>query len=190
MAEPGGRKALFLDRDGTINLDPGYISQPSLIQLLPGVAGAIRQARDRGYAIAVVSNQSGVARGLIAPEMLPLIHSRLNELLDAEAGASIDFFACCTHHPSDECNCRKPLPRLVYEAQAHLGVDLARSIFVGDRLTDIRTGKGANVRFTVLVRTGEGLEQEKKIASPEERPDFVADDLAGAVDWILAQPGA
>lgn len=183
-----GKKVLFLDRDGTINLDPGYISQPGLIRLLPGAAAAVRRARDAGYLIAVISNQSGVARGLIAPETLPLIHERLNELLFLEAHASIDFFACCTHHPADECNCRKPLPRLVYEAQAYLGADLSRSAFVGDRITDVRTGKGAPVRFTVMVRTGEGREQEAKIASPEDTPDYIADDLAGAVDWLLAQP--
>jgi histidinol-phosphate phosphatase family protein len=182
------QKALFLDRDGTINLDPGYISQPSLIQLLPGAAAAIRRAKDAGYLIAVISNQSGVARGLIAPEALPLIHERLNELLFLEAHASVDFFACCTHLPSADCNCRKPLPRLVYEAQAQLGVDLARSAFVGDRLTDIRTGKGAPVKYTVLVRSGEGRGEEAKISPSEDTPDHVADDLAGAVDWLLAQP--
>jgi len=187
MAERG-QKVLFLDRDGTINLDPGYISQPGLIQLLPGAADAICRARDAGYLIAVISNQSGVARGLIAPETLPLIHERLNELLFLQAHASIDYFACCTHHPVDECNCRKPLPRLVYEAQAYLGADLSRSAFVGDRITDIRTGKGSPVRFTVMVRTGEGREQEAQISRPEDRPDFVAEDLASAVDWLLAQP--
>lgn len=184
------RKALFLDRDGTINVDPGYLSRPEQLALLPGAAGAIRRARDRGYVIAVVSNQSGVGRGLIAPEALPQIHERLNELLLAEAGASVDFFACCTHHPSDECSCRKPLPRLVYEAQAHLGVDLAQSAFIGDRLTDIRTGKTAPVGRTILVRTGEGREQESRMYVPEDRPDHVAEDLAAAVDWLLAQPGA
>jgi histidinol-phosphate phosphatase family protein len=185
-----GQKALFLDRDGTINVDPGYINDPSLIKLLPGAAAAIRRARDAGYLIAVISNQSGVARGLIAPETLPQIHRRLNELLHEEAQACVDFFACCTHHPDALCNCRKPLPRLVYEAQAHLGIDLSRSAFVGDRLTDVRTGKSSPVRYTVMVRTGEGREQELKIASPEEAPDFIADDLGGAVDWVLNQPGA
>ena len=187
MAE-SGRKALFLDRDGTINFDPGYISHPGLIELIPAAAAAIRRARDNGFLIAVISNQSGVGRGLISPEMLPTIHARLNELLMAEAGASVDFFACCTHHPSDDCNCRKPLPRLVYEAQAHLGADLSRSAFVGDRLTDIRTGKSAPVGYTVLVRSGEGREQEGKIFVPEDRPDFVAEDLGAAVAWLLAQP--
>ncbi|HEY8278266.1 MAG TPA: HAD-IIIA family hydrolase [Bdellovibrionota bacterium] len=185
MAEPL-KKALFLDRDGTINIDPGYISRPELLELLPGAAAAIRKARDQGYLIAVVSNQSGVGRGLIAPEMLGKIHERLNELLQMQAGARIDYFACCTHRPEDECHCRKPLPRLVYEAQAHLGIDLARSALIGDRLTDIRTGKSAPVGLTVLVRTGDGKEEEGRIAEADQpNPDHVADDLGAAIAWVL-----
>lgn len=183
-----GKKALFLDRDGTINVDPGYINNPSIISLLPGAAAAIRHARDAGYLIVVISNQSGVGRGIIAPDVLPLINDRINELLEKEAGAKIDYFACCTHRPEEECLCRKPLPRLVYEAQAHLGISLPDSAFIGDRLTDIDTGKGAPVGLTVLVRTGEGREQEKRIvAGGESAPDFVADDLGAAVNWILAR---
>lgn len=181
----GSRKALFLDRDGTINIDPGYLSQPDQMRLIPGAAKAIRRARDKGYLIAVITNQSGVGRGLIDPDTLPRIHARLNEMLEQEAGASIDFFASCTHHPSENCRCRKPLPRLVFEAQAELGVDLAQSAFIGDRLTDVRTGKSAPVGRTILVRTGEGREQEGQIAGAEDRPDFVADDLGAAVDWLL-----
>lgn len=187
MAE--GTRALFLDRDGTINLDPGYISRPEAVTLLPGAAAAIRRARDQGYAVVVVSNQSGVGRGIIQAETLPKINARLNELLQQEAGASVDYFACCTHHPDDLCSCRKPLPRLVYEAQAALGVDLRRSALIGDRLTDVATGKSAPVGRTVLVRTGDGREQEKLLPSrpAAERPDHVADDLSAAVDWVLSR---
>ena len=180
------KKALFLDRDGTINFDSGYIAKPELVQLIPGAAAAIRRARDHGYSVAVISNQSGVGRKLIAPEVLPKINARLNELLRAEAGGFVDYFACCVHHPAEECLCRKPLPRLVYEAQAILGADLRHSAFIGDRLTDILTGKSAPVRHTVLVRTGDGLEAERQITEAD-RPDHIADDIAGAVDWLLAQ---
>ena len=187
MAE--GTRALFLDRDGTINLDPGYISRPEAVTLLPGAAAAIRRARDQGFLVVVVSNQSGVGRGIIQAETLPKINARLNELLQQEAGASVDYFACCTHHPDDLCSCRKPLPRLVYEAQAALGVDLRRSALIGDRLTDVATGKSAPVGSTVLVRTGDGREQEKLLESRpvDERPDHVADDLSAAVDWVLSR---
>jgi len=126
------------------------------LELLPGAAEAIRKARDHGFFIAVISNQSGVARGLISPEALSDIHRRLNELLQERAGAWIAHFACCTHHPSDGCDCRKPLPRLVLDTQAMFGLDLSRSAFIGDRLTDIRTGRAAPVRYSVLVRAGQG----------------------------------
>lgn len=188
MVENTGR-ALFLDRDGTINLDPGYINNPSAIQLLPGAAAAIRRAQDQGFKIVVVTNQSGVGRGLIAADILPKINARLNELLMKEAGASVDYFACCTHHPDSGCGCRKPLPRLVYEAQGSLGLVLHKSAFVGDRLTDVATGKSAPVGLTVLVRTGDGCEQEAMLsASTGEAPDHVAEDLGAAVDWILSRP--
>lgn len=179
------KKALFLDRDGTINIDTGYISDPAGMRLLPRAAQAIRKARQHGYTIVVISNQSGVGRGLIAPEMLPKIHEHLNEMLEAECGARVDYFACCTHRPEEECKCRKPLPRLVYEAQAHLDLDLKQSALIGDRVTDIQTGKSAPVGFTILVRTGEGAEQEKKLGALV--PDHIAGDLDEAVDWLLGQ---
>jgi len=187
MAE-GTSRAFFLDRDGTINLDPGYISQPSAIHLLPGAASAIRRARDQGFKIVVITNQSGVGRGLIPADVLPRINERLNELLRQEAGGFVDYFACCVHHPDSGCHCRKPSPRLVYEAQAALSIDLASSIFVGDRLTDIATGKSAPVGLTVLVRTGDGCEQEAMLGdspSIESAPDHIAEDLGAAVDWVL-----
>jgi histidinol-phosphate phosphatase family protein len=187
-----GKPAFFLDRDGTINVDPGYLRDPSALELLPGVASAIRRARDAGFAIVVVTNQSGVGRGLIPPEVLPQIHERLNELLRQEAGAVVDHYACCLHSPAEQCDCRKPRPKLVFESSAQLGLDLGRSVFVGDRLTDIQTGKNAGCAWTVLVRSGEGRDQEALLGAEsqapfEEGPDHVADDLAGAVDWVLGR---
>ncbi len=189
MAE-GKIRALFLDRDGTINLDPGYINHPSAIQLLPGAAAAIRRARDHGFKVVVVTNQSGVGRGLIQADVLPKIHDRLNELLEKEAGARVDYFAACVHHPDSACLCRKPLPRLVYEAQAAMGIDLSHSVLIGDRLTDVATGKSAAVGLTVLVRTGDGCQQEALLGSspdPKAAPDHIAEDLGAAVDWVLAR---
>lgn len=184
MNEPAS-KTLFLDRDGTINFDPGYIDSPERLQLLPGAAAAIRRAMDGGFRVAVISNQSGVGRGLIRGEALPEIHRRMNQLLEDEAGAHVDFFACCVHRPEEGCGCRKPLPRLVFEAQAQLGADLRRSAFIGDRVTDVRTGQNAGVRFNVLVRTGQGRGQEALIEPP--LADHVAEDLSDAVDWVLAR---
>lgn len=182
-------KAFFLDRDGTINIDRVYINDPRLIELIPGAARAIRRARDAGYKIVVVTNQSGVGRGIIDPLILPAIHARLDELLGYE-GAKIDLYQICLHAPAERCDCRKPLPKLVLESAKDLGIDLKESVFVGDKLTDVATGKNAGCGLSLLLRTGKGA-QEELLAQltpkpePNETADYVADDLAEAIDWVL-----
>ena len=179
------KKAFFLDRDGTINIDHVYIADPARIELIPGAAAAIRRARAAVYLSVVVTNQSGVARGLIRPEAMPEIHRRLDELLELE-GAKIDDYRICVHHPDTRCECRKPSPFLVDQAARELGIDVAQSIFVGDKLTDVGSGKNAHCRFSILLRTGKGVDEEKLLPVPaNEQPDHVADDLAEAVDWVL-----
>lgn len=183
-------KAFFLDRDGTINIDRVYINDPRLVELIPGAARAIRRAREAGYKIVVVTNQSGVGRGIIDPNVLPAIHRHLDELL-AKEGAKIDRYQICVHAPQEQCDCRKPRTKLVEDAAKEMHLDLENSVFVGDKLTDVATGKNAQVGSSILVRTGKG-QQEEIMAQltprldPAETPDFVADDLAEAVDWVLA----
>lgn len=182
--------AFFLDRDGTINVDHVYISDPDHIELIPGAAAAIARARRAGFRVVVVSNQSGVGRGLIPPGRLTEIHRRLDELLAAE-GAAIDDYRFCVHRPEEECVCRKPKPFLVYEASRALGLDLARSVFVGDKLTDVACGKNSGCRYSILLRTGKGADEEiLERQGSAEQPDHVADDLAGAVDWALRELGS
>lgn len=187
------RPAFFLDRDGTINVDHVYINDPARIELIPGSAAAIARVRAAGYLVVIVTNQSGIGRGIIQAEAMPKINGRMEELLRAEAGvgAAVDHYGICVHHPDEDCECRKPKPFLVHEAAAALGIDLARSVFVGDKLTDVATGKNAGCRFSVLVRTGKGADEEKVVysgrAAAEEKPDFIADDLAAAVEWVLAR---
>lgn len=181
------RPGLFLDRDGTINVDHVYISDPKKIELIPGSAEAIAKAQDAGYVVVVVTNQSGVGRGIIQLENLPLIHRRLGELL-SEKNAFIDDYQICVHRPEENCDCRKPSPKLVRKAAAALGIDLSISAFVGDRLSDVGTGKNSGCRYSILVRTGKGREEENLLTlGPAEQPDLVAEDLASAVDWLLAQ---
>ncbi len=186
------KPALFLDRDGTINIDRVYIHDPKLIELIPGAAKSIKKAQDAGFAIVVVTNQSGISRGLIDKNALPLINRRVSELLQDEAGASIDLYQICPHAPLDRCKCRKPLPKLVLEAANQLGLDLSRSAFIGDKLVDVGCGNRAKCAASILLRTGKGREEEHilKVGGrqipAESRPSFVADDLAAAIDWFLA----
>lgn len=178
------RKAVFLDRDGTINYDPGYLDSPEKFKFLPGAVAALRGLREAGYLLFVVSNQSGIARGFIRREVLRKIHERMREIL-SEEGVTMDGIYCCPHHPDENCRCRKPSPELVLRAAEEHDLDLEGSFFVGDRETDIETGVKAGCR-TVLVLTGSGRQTEK-LLSPGLRPDFTARDLADAAGWILKQ---
>src|SRR6478672_1868967 len=133
-------RAVFLDRDGTINEDPGYLSDHVLLKLLPGAREALIRLKNAGFKLIVISNQSGVGRGLIEPRAIPVINQRLNELL---APAVIDHFGLCFHRPEDFCGCRKPKPKLILEAARAQGVEVARSYMIGDRETDLEAGLAA-----------------------------------------------
>jgi D-glycero-D-manno-heptose 1,7-bisphosphate phosphatase len=174
------KPAFFLDRDGNINIDRVYINDPRLMELIPGAAEAIAEAQKAGYLIVVVTNQSGVARGIIEESALEKIHARMDELLKPY-GASVDSYKVCLHAPGDKCACRKPLPKLVLDAAKELDIDLKRSVFIGDKLSDVATGQAAGCAYSILVRTGKG-ELEQKAASTV-RPDLVAPDLARAMQW-------
>jgi UDP-glucose-4-epimerase GalE len=182
-----GRKAVFLDRDGTINVDPGYMSDPKQMGLIPGAGEALGLLKKAGFALVVVSNQSGVARGIIAPDALPRIHARLDELL-APFGATIDRYELCIHHPDAGCECRKPKSKLILDGARALSLDVASSYMVGDKHSDVQAGKNAGCKASVLVRTGHGLDTEPKLLAGEA--DFIGNSLADAAQWILAQESA
>lgn len=180
----GDKRAVFLDRDGTINEDPGYLSQPSQMKLLPGVGEALAALKKAGFLLVVVSNQSGVGRGLIELEAIPKIHLRLDELL-APWGVAIDHYELCFHRPEDDCACRKPKPKLIADAGWSLGVDFSRSFMVGDKISDLRSGQAAGCAASLLVRTGEGKNSELLLKAGEA--NCVADSLFDAARWILSQ---
>ena len=176
-------KAVFLDRDGTLNEDPGYLSHPEGLVLFPGARDGLVRLKRAGFVLIIISNQSGVARGLIPLGSLPRIHQRLNEMLGPDA--AVDDFELCTHHPDEDCACRKPKPKLLLDAALRLDLDLARSWIVGDRRSDLDSGRNAGLRGTVLVRTGHGADEEKEL--PPGLASHVAADITAAADWILRQ---
>lgn len=146
------KKAVFLDRDGTLNEDPGYLSDPDQLKLLPGVGEGLAALKKAGFLLIVISNQSGVGRGLIKDVTLPLIHSKMNELLKVWQ-VHIDDFYFCSHKPEDFCQCRKPKPKLIYDAILKYGIDLSRSVMIGDKITDAEAGKNAGIQSNIIIRT-------------------------------------
>ena len=181
------RKAIFLDRDGTLNEDPGYLSDPNQLKVLPKVRHALASLKGAGYLLVVVSNQSGVGRGLIKEGVLEIIHDRLNGML-RPASALIDHFELCFHRPEENCECRKPKPKLIHDAAAKLGIDVSRSYIIGDKASDIGAGRAAGCRGVALVRTGYGATVEKEIKPGD--CDFIGDSLLDVAAWILDSENA
>ncbi len=176
-------KAVFLDRDGTLNTDPGYISDPAQFELISGVADAIRTLEGLGFLRFVVSNQSGVNRGLITMAQLESVQQKMAVEL-AKHGASITESALCVHRPEERCPCRKPSPHLVRDLANRHQLDLRQSYFVGDRESDLDCGTAAGCRASILVLTGEGVETLQKMVDRGHPPLYVAPDLRAAVDII------
>ena len=157
-------KAVFFDRDETLNPDPGYISDPSLFTLYPWVGDELRHLKDAGFLLIVVSNQSGVGRGLIAWDKLELIHEKLDTLLMQKAGIEIDCFAICPHRPDENCSCRKPKPELILGTAKAFEIDLSQSYMVGDRTSDYEAGLNAGVRKSFLIHPGDEISFKAAVA--------------------------
>ena len=153
--------ALFLDRDGTLIEDHGYLADPAGVRLLPAVAAALRRFRDAGYALVLVTNQSGIGRGFYGWDDYEAVAARLRELL-AEEGMELDAELACAHTPGVEgCTWRKPGPGMLVEAARQLGLDLSRSLLVGDKLSDIEAAAAAGLPCAVHVATGAVGERAK-----------------------------
>jgi D-glycero-D-manno-heptose 1,7-bisphosphate phosphatase len=182
--------AVFLDRDGTINEEMGYINHLDRFVLIPGVAASIRSINERGLKAVVVTNQSGVARGYFPRELIDQVHQKMSGLLEEE-GAFLDGIYTCTHAPSNKggaggCGCRKPKIGLMKQAAQELNLDLEKSYVVGDRFKDVEMARNAGAK-AILVLTGYGKgELEFFGHSSEVQADFVAEDLSEAVQWILS----
>ena len=185
------KPAVFLDRDGTINEQMGYINHISRFHLLPGAASAIRRLNEQEIPVVVVTNQSGLARGYFPEELLVAVHEKMEKQL-AEAGAHVDGLYICPHHPEakeerfrKDCSCRKPKTGLLEQAAQEMNLDLSRSFVVGDRWSDIRCGERVGAT-SVLVLSGYGRGDLQYIGPVQDvQPAHVAEDLADAVSWII-----
>ena len=189
-------KAIFLDRDGTVNEEVGYLRDLSMLTLIPGVGNAIKKLNDAGFLVVLVTNQSGVARGYFPESLVHDAHARLDELLRQD-GARIDAVYYCPHHPTAGtsmhtrvCACRKPGTGLIDQAARDLEIDVHRSYMVGDKWSDVELGHRAGAR-SILVRSGfaaddPGNTRSKHVADP----DHTAHDLTEAADWIIAHSKA
>ncbi len=187
------RPAVFLDRDGTVSEEVGYVNHLGRFRLLPRTAEAIRRLNQSGLLAVLVTNQAGVARGYFREELVRQVHQRLQDLL-AREGAHLDAIYYCPHHPRvgappyrQNCECRKPRPGMIRAATRDLDIDLQRSVMVGDKHSDIRFAHSVGLPG-VLVRTGYGQGELATWSSGwTERPDYVADDLLDGVNWILGR---
>jgi D-glycero-D-manno-heptose 1,7-bisphosphate phosphatase len=175
-----------LDRDGTILDELGYLNHASRFRMLPGVAEAIARLNEARYPVIVVSNQSGVGRGYFPERVVTEVNALMEREL-ARGGAKLTAIYYCPHASAEECDCRKPKPGMVKRAAKEHRIDLNRSYFVGDRRSDVELGHGVDGK-SILVRTGYGEgEFAWHVANWQKKPDFVAADLAEAVDWILGK---
>ncbi|OGP24635.1 MAG: hypothetical protein A2X93_09415 [Deltaproteobacteria bacterium GWC2_56_8] len=176
----GSNIAVFLDRDGTINEDTGYLHEPEELVIINGAAEAIRRLNAASVMVVVVSNQSGVGRGFFTDSDVEAVNKRLIDVIKAD-GAKVDAIYYCNHHPDEDCECRKPSPGMIMKASAEHGIDLNFSYVVGDKGSDIELAFNAGAKG-VLVLTGKGKGELQKLKRPA---GFVAEDLTGAVLWIL-----
>ena len=189
------RRAVFLDRDGTLNVEKGYIRDVADIELYPGAAQAVRLLNDAGILAILVTNQTGAARGYYTIEHVHALNSRVAELLMQQAGSRLDGLYYCPHYKdgtvpefTKDCDCRKPAPGMILQARRDLpDIDLAQSFVIGDKATDITFARNAGCRG-ILLRTGYG---EQVLAGEyqnlEVQPEKVCTDIVEAVAYILSQ---
>ncbi len=148
-------KAVFLDRDETLNSDPGYINEPDLFSLFPWVGLELARLKANGFKLILVSNQSGIGRGMITWDQLSAIHAKLAHELMAQANIAIDQIKICPHHPDESCDCRKPKPKMILESIQELGLDPQHCFMIGDRKSDFEAGVNAGLKKSFLIIPGD-----------------------------------
>ncbi len=168
-------KAIFLDRDGVINKEVSYLSNPDMFEFIEGSIEALKILKQKNFMLIVITNQAGIARGFFTEETLMAIHNKMKKILRNHGIDLVDIYYC-PHHPdiTGPCDCRKPKPGMIIKAKLKHNINLTKSYMIGDTLNDIKTGKAAKCK-TVLVLTGYGKEEQKKIDLI--KPDMIYENL-------------
>ena len=176
-------RAVFLDRDGTLNIERHYLHEPEALVLFPGTGAVLRRLIEAEFSLFIVTNQSGIGRGYYTEADMHAVNKRLAQIL-AEDGVRFEKIYFAPEAPEEESPGRKPSPKFLQEAESEFGVDLAQSYMVGDKLLDLQCGWNAGVKKSILVRTGYGTDFERD--EPQATAEAaIVDDLPAAVDWIL-----
>jgi D-glycero-D-manno-heptose 1,7-bisphosphate phosphatase len=181
------RRAIFIDRDGTLIVDKDYLHEPEEVRFIEGAIAALKRASDARFLIIMVTNQSGVGRGYFTLEDVENVHAYINQELAAH-GVSFSEIYIAPEAPEAPSRGRKPSPQFLFDARDAHGIDLSKSYMIGDKLIDLECGWNAGVRKSILVRTGYGAELEVKEPAAL-RDAVVANDICAAIDWIIEDAG-
>jgi D-glycero-D-manno-heptose 1,7-bisphosphate phosphatase len=176
-------RAVFMDRDGTVSEEIGYMYDAGLYKVFSWSGPAIRRINEHGMKAVLITNQSGVGRGYFDERSVDEVHRKLRSEL-ALHGAKLDGLYVCIHHPDAGCDCRKPNPGMLLQAQRELDIDLTNSFVIGDKFLDVETAHNVGAKG-ILVRTGYGREEQLKHQTDLRQPDLIAENLMEAVDAIL-----
>ena len=177
-----GNRAVFIDRDGTINVNYGYINNPNDFKMYPSVAKGIKLLKKNGFKIIIITNQSGISRGYFSEKSLEEIHEKMKKELSKE-DAKVDAIYYCPHHPDEKCNCRKPKPGMLETAIKDFDIDIENSYIIGDRMLDVEAGRAVGCK-TVLVPEDKVI-VKKEMAESDINPDYICDDFYSGVEWII-----
>jgi len=183
MHDSEKKGAIFLDRDGTLNPDPGYIDSPDDYELYPETVRALKNLSTTGLPFILVTNQSGIGRGLIEETALEAIHNKLDTLLNQHGLVLLGIYYC-PHTPEEGCNCRKPSTGMFTQAADEQGVDLTSSYMIGDSVADVLAANAVGLQ-SILVKTGNGQRTEREILNGKLSADFVGDNLSECAEYIV-----
>ena len=186
LRAPHRQRAVFVDRDGTLNVDLRYMRDPARLELYRGVPRALRLLHQHGFQVVVVTNQSGIVRGLYTDEDVAAIHARLQERL-AQHGTGVDAFYYCPHAPEDGCVCRKPNPGLFQRAASDLGLDLGSSAIIGDRLLDVQAGQRLGLLTAYVPEPGERMRYPEEVPLARASADICAPTFFEAALRVMAR---